>query len=474
MSTRPIIPEHERIPLLQKLTFSLGVNAEYVAVQLMTSVLWMPFFNIGLGMEPLALGAVLMILRLWEAFIDPVIGNFSDNARTRWGRRRPFIVVGALLTAALFPLFWFMPAGLGDTGKLVYLTGVGLVFFTCFATWAMPYYGFQMELTPNYDERTSLSAWSAVVSKLSYLGGSWVLALVTGPLFADPATGKGDIVHGMRTLCWFIAGLIVVFGILPVAFTKERTYAATAARQPREPFWQSVKDSAACRPLWVLIGVSFFLVLGYSSVASLANYIYIYYIFDGDINAGSVLLGWKATVNVATGLASIPLLTWLAGRYDKRTMVMAMLILCVSSYALNFVCLRPDMPYLMLVPAVFESCGISAVWLFLPSMKADVGDYDALTTGRRREGAINSFYSWFIKASLTASVGIGGAVLSFSGFSAKITHQAPEVLHRMLILFISLPIAFWAIAFVICLFYPLTRARMAAIRAELEARKLST
>jgi GPH family glycoside/pentoside/hexuronide:cation symporter len=234
---------------------------------------------------------------------------------------------------------------------------------------------------------------------------------------------------------------------------------------------QSLRESATCAPLWPLIGVSFFLVLGYTSVSALGNYVYIYALFDGDLHAGSVLFGWKATVNVVTGLASIPLLTWLAERHDKRRMVQAMLLLCLVGYAANIVCLRPDQPYLALLPAMLESCGISAVWLFLPSMKADVADHDELLTGRRREGSLNAFFSWFIKASLTASVGLGGLVLTWSGFDVAAPAQPSEVIANMRNLFIGLPLTFWALALVLTFFYPLTRARMTTIRLELERRR---
>jgi GPH family glycoside/pentoside/hexuronide:cation symporter len=207
------------------------------------------------------------------------------------------------------------------------------------------------------------------------------------------------------------------------------------------------------------------------SVGGLSQYVYIYHLYDGDLNAGSVLFGWKSTVNVITGLASVPLLTWLSTKFDKRNMVLAMLLVCIGSHSLYLFTLNPAMPYLIILPSILESCGISAVWLFLPSMKADLADYDEVTTHRRREGSLNAFYSWFMKVALTASVGIGGFVLQFSGFNAAIGHQPPEVIQRMLGLFIGLPLVFWAIAFALGWMYPLTRDKMTAIRADLEKRR---
>ena len=469
---KPRIEASDKIPILQKLTFSLGMNTEYVATGLMTGVLWMPFFNIGMGISPTLLGIALMILRAWDSITDPFIGNLSDNTRTRWGRRRPFMFVGAIMTGLLYPLFWYMPDGLSETMKVVYLVGVGIVFFTSFTVWAMPYYGLQLELTPNYDERTRLSSWMALFSKISALGGGWILALATGSLFINAQTGEGDIVLGMQTLSWFIGGGIMLFGILPAIFVKERYYEKEAtANQPKQRFFQSIKESGSNRPLWSLIGISFFLVLGTMSIATLNQYLNIYYVYGGDLAAASILAGWRMTGIVVTGIVMIPLGAWLAERFDKKAMVIAMLVMGIIGVELNYFLMRPDMPHLQLIAAVLEMGAYSAMWLFLPSMKADIADHDELHTARRREGSINSFYSWFIKLSLTFAMGIGGVMLDISGFDSKIGAQPPEVIDRMFKLYLSLPIVIWGTAIVIAFTYPLNRKKMAEVRETLEARR---
>jgi len=296
-----------------------------------------------------------------------------------------------------------------------------------------------------------------------------VLAIVTGRLFINPATGKGDILIGMKSGSWVIAGVIIIFGLLPAIFVKERYNCQS--QKLSDPLWNSIKESFQCKPLWSLIGISFFLVLGSVSVGSLGQYLSIYYIFDGDLPAASIVGGWKATVLAVTGILSIPVWAWLGERFDKKIMVISMLIFSMVGHLMNFFCIRPDMPYLQIVPAVFESGAIAAVWLFIPSMKADTADYDELRTTRRREGSINSFYSWFIKAALTCAMGLGGVVLEVSGFTSKHIHQPPEVLSRMFGYYLTLPIVIWGIALIFGLFYPLSRSRMTEIRIELEVRR---
>jgi len=432
----------------------------------------MPYFNIGLGISPARLGMILMILQAWNAILDPVMGNLSDNARTRWGRRRPFMVVGAILTAAVLPWLWRPPTAWGENSMVIYLIVVGMAFYACFSCWAMPYYGLQLELTPNYDERTRLTAWITFFGKISSLIAGWALAIVSGPWFADAVTGKPDIVHGMKTCSWFIAALVLMVGLLPPLFVSERYYETETKHQAKDPFWQSIRESLHCRPLWMLIGISFFLVVGSTAVGSLGQYVNIYYVCHGDIAVASMLAGWKSTAMVATGILCIPIYTWLGERYDKKVVVGIMLLGSMFGHTLNYFFMTPAMPYLQIIPGIFESCAISAVWLFLPSMKADISDYDEVQTTRRREGALNAFYSWFIKAALTCAMGLGGLVLQISGFDVKISHeQPPKVLHTMLLLYVILPLLIWICGLVFVWLYPLNRQRMAVIRAELEARR---
>lgn len=471
MATNTNIPVADRIPLPQKVLFSAGVNTEYFASGLLTGVLWMPYFNIGMGLSPSTLGLVLGVLLIWNAFADPIVGNLSDNARTRWGRRRPFIAVGAVLTGCIYPLFWHIPVHFGEKAKIISLILIGVAFFSTYALWAMPYYSLQMELTPNYDERTRLASWMALFGKVSNLVGAWVLAVAAGPWFVNPVTGKGDVVIGMKAVGWIIAAAITISGLLPLISVRERYYNVEAGRQSRDPFWHSIKESATCGPLWSLIGISFFLVLGSTSVGSLGQYVGIYYLFNGDLAAASVVGGYKVTALIATGILLIPVWTWLGEKYDKKKVLITMLVFTMVGHLSNYFFLRPDLPYLSLVSGIFESGAMSAVWLFLPSMKADTADVDELNTRRRREGSVNSFFSWFFKASLTCSVGVGGLVLEFSGFTVKIPHQPPDVLHRMVLIYLFLPILLWSIALVLACWYPLNRRRMLEVRAQLEARR---
>lgn len=471
-----LVPESERIPIREKVGFSLGANVDLITGSLLVS-LFMPIFNIGLGMTPIAIGLILMLLRAWDAVTDPVMGYVTDNFYTRWGRRRPYMVIGAIAMALIYPVFWFMPPELSDGAKFTYLLLTGMAFYTASTCWCMPYYGLQLELTPNYHERTRLTAWMTTFYKVAALGTAWHMALISSSHFANAETGKADIINGQQTVCWIIAGFLLCFGLAPAFMVKERVFGPVTTDAEgkkniaREPFWKNIRESIHNRPLWILIGVSFLVVVGSMSVGAVGQYVFIYYVFDGDLLQAGVIGGWKGTILTVSGLALIPFWTWLGRFYDKRNLVIACLLTTMFGHGLGYFLITPSHPYLSLISSFFESAAMSAIWLFLPSMKGDVADYDEQQTTRRREGSINSFYSWFFKAALTLSAGIGGFVLQATGFDVKVNADDPVIHLRMFLVYILLPLFFWGAALLLVWIYPLTRARMGEIRTEIESRR---
>jgi glycoside/pentoside/hexuronide:cation symporter, GPH family len=464
--------ESDRIPVVQKLGCSMGYCVDYLAGGLTMGVLWMPVFNIGLGISPAILGVIVMILRVWDAITDTAMGNLSDNTRTRWGRRRPFMALGVILIACMYVLLWRIPAGIDPKVQAGLLLAAGMAFFAATTTWSVPFYSLRMELTPDYDERTNLSAWTAIAGKIVFLAGGWVLALVTCSWFADPVTGKPDIMHGMKTSSWGIASVILLLGLGATFLVKERYYVKVASRQPKARIWQGIRESFHCRPLWNMIGISFFMGIGGSVANTLSQYVSIYYVNEGRLADASILSGWRSTSIMIVGVLCIPLWLKLSKRFDKKSIVTVMLACSVLGHLLNLIFLTPENPYLMLIPAVFEMGAMGAVWLFTPSMIADVCDYDEYKTGRRREGSLNSFAGWFQKLSVTLGAGAGGFLVQMTGFQASVGEiQSHEVLMRMKWLYILLPVVLWSCSLLFIGFYTLSRKRMAEIRTALEARR---
>lgn len=445
---------------------------DWFTVGLATGRLWMPVFNIGYGINAGLLGLVLMVFRGWDAITDPLMGSISDNTRTRWGRRRPYIVVGAVLAAIITPLIWFPSPKWDQTGLLLYITFIGILGYTAVTMWSIPYNSMMLEMTPDYDERTRIAAWRTIFTKLGVLAGGWVLPLAMSQMFANPETGEPNVVRGVQSISIWLSVIVVVLGILPAVAMRERYYESEAVRQPKQPFWSGLRDTLQVRPMWMRVGFVVFQVFGNGVTGALGLYINFYYINDGHLAGASVIEGLKDTTAFVVGLAAVPFWTWVCERLDKKWTMMIVIGSGFIGSGLNFICINPAFPYLQIVPAVFYASVTASIWLIVPSMLADLADYDELQTGQRREGSINSVFSWFLKMGMSLSVGLSGFVLQWTGFDpAAGSKQPEEVLGRMLAFYILGPVCFWAVAIILVARYPLTRERMGEIRSQLEARR---
>lgn len=465
------VPPEDHIPFKQKMAYSAGGAVDWFTSGTVGG-LWMPVFNLGYGISPAKLGLVMVIFRIWDALSDPIIGNISDNTRTRWGRRRPYIFVGAILAAMVTPFMWRLSPAWSEMTMLAYITMIGLLLYTCTTIWAMSYNSLALEMTPNYDERTRLAAYRTIFTKFGVLVGGWILPFAASGWFADPATGKPDLVNGIQHISIGLALVVVVLGTLPAIFVEERYYKKEASRQAKEPLLQGMRDSFKLQPLWMMIAIVCFQVFGNGLTGAIGFYINVFYINAGKLADAAFIEGLKGSIAFVVGMAAVPFWTWVCEKLDKKWTLMIILGSGFISLGLNLVCLNPLYPYLQIVPAVFYASVTASLWLILPSMLADIVDFDEIKTFRRREGNVNAVFSWFFKLFTTVSVGLSGFILTWTGFDASVGETQPDVvLKRMVTLYILLPAICWSVAVVLCWFYPLNRKRMSDIRAELEVRR---
>ncbi len=470
MENTKAISSGDKVPVGQKLAYAAGGSVEMLTGASI-GPMWMPVFNLGFGISPGVLGVIGVIYRVWDAITDPVVGNMSDNTRTRWGRRRPFILVGAVLTAIITPMLWRLSPNWSEMGMLVYITIIGLLLHTSLSIWAMPYNSLMLEMTPNYDERTRVSAYRTIFMKFGVLIGSWILPFAASPYFGDPATGKPDLVRGVQIISIALAAGTVLLGVLPAIFIPERYYEKEASKQPKEPLIQGIRESFSLRPLWLLICIVVFQVFGNGLTSAMGFYINLYYVNAGKLTDAAVIEGFKGSTAFLVGLAAVPFWTWVCEKLDKKWTLMIIVASGFIAAGLNLACITPRNPYLQIIPAVFYASVTASIWLILPSMLADIVDFDELKTNRRREGNINAVFSWFFKLGGTVAMGLSGFILEWTGFDAKIGAQPEAVLHRMLVLYVLLPTIFWIVAVGLIGIYPLNRKKMFEVRGELEARR---
>jgi len=471
-SKSPRVAPEDRIPVKQKVCYGagtmVGAFSGYIVMEMFT-----PIFNIGLGISPIVIGAILMFYRLWDSVTDVVMGNVSDNARTRWGRRRPFIIIGAVLAGFILPILWQASPEWSPSRLIAYVVIVGMCLYTASTIWGMPYYSLGMELTPDYNERTRLTAVRAMFEKVAGIFAGWMLALVSLPMFGDPITGEPNLVNGMKHISWLLGLIVIVLGVLPGIFVKERYYEKEVVSQAKIGLIKSIKTTLCCKPFMMLMTVFLLTVIGSKLVGGLGMYLNIYYINAGDLQQAGIIEGLKGSAMLIPGILSVPFWAWVSEKIGKRQAVGLTIMLGFIGNILVYFCFTPAHPYLQIVPSVFLSAFGSAIWMLIPSMQADIADYDELQTGERREGSFSSVSSWFYKFSMTLTVGISGVILAGTGFDVVKygKTQPPEVLERMLAWYVFLPMVVWSIALILLYRYKLTQSAVMDVRTQLEERR---
>lgn len=453
----------DKVSFREKLSFSLGLvgfSFGYSGV----NALAYPIYNMTLGVSPTLIGLVLAISRLWDAVTDPIMGSISDNSRMRWGRRKPFILIGSALCAVVFPLMWFVPQGIGENSAFWWFLIGALIFYTCFTVFSVPYLSLSYELTPDSKERTRISAFSSLVGKLTTMSLPWVYRLAQADYFEST-------MQGMRVLSLLIGLAFVAFSVPMILNCKER-FQHTASRQKKIGIMQGLRETMKNRAFVALVFIAMLMQGGTSMIGSLGIYINSYYIFDGDTKAGASLAATSGMVYTIVSILAIPVVMTLANRYGKRNMMMACLICCVTSSISKFFLYTPAAPYLQMISVALMAPGQTAFYVLLGPMKADAADYDEYLTGLRREGTYTAVSNWVEKVGLTVALFMSGFILDLAGFQVALGHeQAPGTFLTIRVLFAFVPAVALGLGLFLLKFYPLTDDRMYAIRDEMEARR---
>ena len=459
----------DRISLRQKSAYATGMfvnNLQAAALPAMVVIL-----NLGLGMNPVLVGLIAAIPRIFDALSDPMVGYISDNTRTRWGRRRPFILVGAVLAGLVFALMWQLPDGRSESFYFWVFLGASIIFFLAYTLYATPFVAFGYEMTSDYHERTRLHAFANTVGQLVWLGVPWFYLLMANEnLFRDT-------VHGARTLAIAVGVTVAVLGVVPAIFCRERSVPAAAVGGAQGvlantlEFLKGIAITFRCKPFLKICAATFLVFNGFQLGFSFSLYVMIYYLFGGNDSRAGELNGWFGMLTAGATLLVIPFTAWLATRLGKRRTFFLTISLSLAGYALKWFGYNPEHPYWLLCAAPFVAFGTGSLFTLMGSMIADVCDYDELETGQRREGVFGAIYWWMVKIGMSLAGLLTGIMLTVSGFDVALETQPEQTLFLLRVFDVGVPLLTSALAIAVMLTYPISETKAYEIRAELERRR---
>ncbi len=380
--------------------------------------------NISLGLSAFWLGLILIVPRLWDSFSDPIIGHWSDNTRTKWGRRRPFLLFGGILSALLFVLIWYIPKGETvqqwfpteagyQSFQLVYILVTLLLFFTAVNLFEIPHGALGMEMTDDYHERTRLFSAKSFVGNLFAMCTPWLFWLANLKVFKGVG---GTEMDGMRYVSLLIAALIIPLCIWMFLKLREPKFKEIAKVQEKSNFWNDMKMVITNRNFVVLTLSVFTLAMGFNFVNLLGSYIPIYYIFGGDKLLGAKILAINGTVWAITGVIAVLPLNIISPILGKRKTLLLAMLLMVAAQLSKIVCYNPHYPYLIIIPTVLLSAGMLFFFTLGSSMVGDICDEEELKTGKRTEGSFYAIFWWFIKLGTALASFVAGALIVVTMF----------------------------------------------------------
>ena len=445
--------------------FGLGGLAGYystAAVQMLAT----PVYQMTLGVNPMWLGLMLTIPRFLDALVDPIVGNISDNTHTRFGRRRPFVIGGALAMGMTFFLIWMVPVAWSQTAQLAWFGLTSVMFFFCHSIFSVPLQSLGYEITPDYHERTRVMGFASFWNRIGELTYSWVFPLSQLAIFATPMLG-------VRSVAWVVAVFCLALPGAIAGFVGRERFAKLAEHQEKVRFWPTIRAAAANRAFRHLAAIVVITVLVGTFASSMDYYLLVYYVCDGDLAEGSIWKGVLSSAYGIVGLLSVPVLTALSKRIGKESTLIAVLALLVVGAGARWWIFRPGAGWLLVLDPIL---GGGAIWVAIvmitQSMFADLCDEDELISGQRREGLFGAVFSWLLKTGVSLAFLFTGTVLNAVGFDAALkAHQTPHAILSMR-LFLSVAPALAATACIFMLLrYPISRARAEETRRRLEARR---
>ncbi|MDD3374498.1 MAG: MFS transporter [Candidatus Omnitrophica bacterium] len=220
-STHHATAPEDRIPVFHKFIYGLGSMAndsQAAWIGQMVAIL-----ILGLGLNPAIVGLIGFVPRVFDGVLDPVVGFSSDNTRTKYGRRKPFIFWGAIIAGICYFLMFQLYPENSKTFNGWYFLILQIIFFGAFTCFSIPWLALGYEMTPDYHERTALQGWSRIMAQIPWLLAPWCWAILYNKnWFSNPETGQADPVLGARVVSIFIGLIIIIGGILPAIFNKER------------------------------------------------------------------------------------------------------------------------------------------------------------------------------------------------------------------------------------------------------------
>ena len=460
----------ERLPLRTKLLYGSG-DWSMASYNTLRQIFYAIFLTDVVGLDPRLASVAAFVGILWDAINDPVVGTLSDRVRTRWGRRRPFFLFSIPFGLG-FLFLWWAPPWQSQVGLMLTVMAAYMLADTLQTLVIVPYLAMTPELTPDYDERTSITSfrmfWNLIASLLAAAAAPAILDAVVG--------GGGSQQQGYLIVAAVFGGLAIVPFLLMFAFLREPAAPPLQEGERREPVRHVFRTLWRNVPFRYATALNMLTWVSLDLVGLILPFFLTYWIAQGDLLAQANLFGMSLGLETAVlgvlfivAIVFLPFWAWLAGRMGKQQ---AFIIGAAfwAAVQISMVLLQPGEIEWVLRLAALAGIGLSMAQVLPDAIFPDVVEWDELLTRRRREGAYYGAKNFVRK--LNGRPGhlhrtAGPRLVRLPGAPGWHACSSNSLLPRLL-RFACSP-GRWVrlllvAAIIVAWFYPITRARHARIR----------
>ena len=408
------------------------------------------------GVTPALAATALFIGRSWDYINDPLVGYLSDRTRTRWGRRRPWLLFGAIPFALTFILLWIKPGFITtQSGFLIFFAAVYIIYEASATTVYMPYFALTPELTQDYDERTQLTSFRMLFNIIGGLTAYTLPMLVIGSMVPENANRV--------VLMAAIFGLLAAAPFLIVFFSvrEKKEYIEQAQPKLRDAF-KAVKNN---KPFF--FGAMIYLCTWIVIILVETNLMfYIKYVLKRP-GQSSLLMG----AIFISAIIALPFWNWISKKGNKRVAYITgvsfwAVMMCVLTV------LNTETPiWLLLLMCTLIGFGLSAAQVLPWAIIPDAIEWDEYQTGERHEGIFYSLITLMGKMANSIAVPLSLLLLEFTGYVSNAAEQPASALLGIKIVIGPIPAALLFTGIIFAIFYPLSREKYTQIVTELNLRK---
>lgn len=463
-----------RLPIWVKLLYGSG-DWGISSIGMMRSIFLALYLTDVVGLEPRLASYGAFLGMVWDAVNDPIIGILSDRLQSRWGRRRPFLLWFAIPFGLSFVILWSAPNWENQIALLVYVTLSFMISDTLTTLVSVPFLSLTPELTPDYDERTSLTSFRSFFQ----LAGALAMVIAAPSIIDRVIDAGGTQQQGFMTVGALFGALgaipLILIGLLIRERAKPEQPEAIPFRETLRIAWQNI-------PFRYSVGIH---LLNWSAVDVVAvtfPYFLLYWVARGDllakINIAGVELAYESAffgILMLVCILFIPFWLWLSKLRNKREAYMiGMGFWVIVTFMIYFT--QPGQTTYLLILSALAGIGVSAAYTMPDALFADVIEWDELRTGRRQEGIFYGIRALIRKLTGALMIFLTLQALGWSGYvsppeGALQFTQSDSALHMIRLLVSPFGAIMLSGTIILAWLFPLSREKHHRIQSLLEKRR---